>query len=63
MSHGMCFSGKQCPSKADERKRMSKVPYASTVGCIMYAMICTRPGVSHALSVASRYQADPGESH
>ena len=63
MSHSMCFSDKQCPSTADERKRMSKVPYASVVGSIMYAMICTRPDVSYALSVASRYQADPGESH
>ncbi|XP_066333944.1 secreted RxLR effector protein 161-like [Miscanthus floridulus] len=42
---------------------MSKVPYASAVGSIMYAMICTRPDVSFALSVVSRYQADPGESH
>ena len=63
MSHGMRFGDKQCPSTADERKCMSKVPYASVVGSIMYAMICTRPDVSYALSVASRYQADLGESH
>jgi hypothetical protein len=63
MSHGMRFSEKQCPSTAEERERMSKVPYASAIGSIMYAMICTRPDVSYALSVASRYQADPGESH
>jgi hypothetical protein len=55
MSHGMHFSTKQCPSTANERKRMSKVPYASAVGSIMYAMICTRPDVSYALSIASRY--------
>jgi hypothetical protein len=42
---------------------MSKVPYASAIGSIMYAMICTRPDVSYALSVASGYQADLGESH
>ena len=29
----------------------------------MYAMISTRPNVSYALSVTSRYQSDPGESH
>ena len=63
MSHGMRFSDKQCPLTTNERKRMSKVPYASAVGSIMYAMICTRPDVSYALSIASRYQADPGESH
>jgi len=63
MSHGMYFSNKQCPSSDEERKRMSKVPYASAIGFIMYAMICTRPDVSYALSVTSRYQNNPGESH
>jgi len=42
---------------------MSKVPYALAIGSIMYAMICTRPDVSYALSIASRYQNNPGESH
>ena len=42
---------------------MSKVPYASAIGSIMYAMISTCPDVSYALSVTSRYQFDPGESH
>jgi len=42
---------------------MSKVPYASTIGSIMIAMICTRPDVSYALSVVSRYQNNLGESH
>ena len=42
---------------------MSKVPYASAIGIIIYAMISTCPDVSYALSVMSRYQSDPGESH
>src|SRR3954468_2474565 len=42
---------------------MSAIPYASAVGSIMYAMICTRTDVSYALSVVSRYQANPGEIH
>ena len=29
----------------------------------MYAMICTRPDVAFAISLTSRYQANPGESH
>jgi hypothetical protein len=33
------------------------------VGSIMYAIICTWPDVSYALSVMSRYQADPSKSH
>jgi hypothetical protein len=42
---------------------MSKVPYASAIGSIIYAMIGTRPDVSYALSAMSKYQSDPGESH
>ena len=42
---------------------MTKIPYASAIGSIMYAMICTRPDVSFALSVSSRYQSDPGMGH
>ena len=63
MSHGIHLSKTQCPRTADERERMSKVPYASAIGSIMYAMISTRPDVSYALSVTSRYQYDPGEGH
>ena len=29
----------------------------------MYAMICTHPDVSYALSVTSRYQSNPGDAH
>ena len=42
---------------------MSEVPYASAIGSIMYAMTCTRPDISFALSVTSRYQGDPGMEH
>ena len=63
ISHGMHLSKTQCPTMTDERECMSKVPYASTIGSIMFAMIITRPYVSYVLSVTSRYQSDPGESH
>ena len=63
MSHGIHLSKTQCPTTTDERERMSKVPYASAIGSIMYAMISTRPDVSYALSVTSRHQTNPGESH
>ncbi|KAL4341892.1 hypothetical protein GQ457_08G032850 [Hibiscus cannabinus] len=52
-----------CPSTLKERERMSQIPYASAIGSIMYAMICTRPDLSYALSMISRYQANPGEGH
>ncbi|KAJ9568537.1 hypothetical protein OSB04_004503 [Centaurea solstitialis] len=42
---------------------MKTVPYASAIGSIMYAMLCTRPDVAYAVSVTSRYQQNPGEPH
>ena len=42
---------------------MDKIPYASAIGSIMYAMLCTRPDVAHAISLTSRYQSDPGSEH
>ena len=29
----------------------------------MYAMLCTRPDIAHAISFTSRYQSDPGMEH
>ena len=63
MTHGINLSKSMCPKTQAEIDMMHKVPYASTIGSIMYAMLCTRPDVSHALSVTSRYQANPGEGH
>ena len=42
---------------------MDKIPYALAIGSIMYAMICTRPDVSYALSMTSRFQSDLSECH
>ena len=53
MSHGITLSKSQCPNTKDERDQMSKIPYASAIGSIMYAMLCTRPDVSYALSITS----------
>jgi ATP-binding cassette subfamily B (MDR/TAP) protein 1 len=63
VSHGVHLSKTQCPSTTDERERMSRIPYASAIGYIMYAMICTHPDISYAHSVTSRYQSDPGGGH
>ena len=42
---------------------MSHIPYANAVGSLMYAMISTRPDISHAVGVVSRYMANPGKEH
>jgi hypothetical protein len=53
------LSTSQCPKTIKKTKDMSKVSYASAVGCLMYAMVCTRPDLAHAVSVLSKYMANP----
>uniref|UniRef100_A0A3Q7G998 Reverse transcriptase Ty1/copia-type domain-containing protein n=1 Tax=Solanum lycopersicum TaxID=4081 RepID=A0A3Q7G998_SOLLC len=47
------LSKEQSPKTAEERDHMALVPYASTVGSLMYAMVCTRPDIAHAVGVVS----------
>ncbi|XP_052878285.1 secreted RxLR effector protein 161-like [Gossypium arboreum] len=61
MRHGISLSKEMCPSTPQERECMSKIPYASVIGSIMYVMLCTRLDMSYALSMMSRYRVDPGE--
>ena len=42
---------------------MSRVPYASAVCSLMYAMVCTRLDIAHAVGVLSRYMSKPGKEH
>jgi len=42
---------------------MSNIPYSSAVGSLMYDMVCTRPDLSPAVSVVSRYMHNPGNDH
>ncbi|GJZ97608.1 gag-pol polyprotein [Tanacetum coccineum] len=57
------LSSKMSPSSEKERMEMSRVPYASAVESLMFAMICTRPDIAHAVGVVSRYIAKPGKKH
>ena len=52
-----------CPSSNDEIQFMANIPYANAVGSLMYAMVCTRPDISHAVSMVSRYMHAPGKEH
>ena len=40
---------------------MSHVPYASVVGSLMYAMVCTRLDIAHAVGFLSMYMSKPGK--
>ncbi|GJX61085.1 hypothetical protein Tco_0293985 [Tanacetum coccineum] len=55
------LSKKQAPKT--EASRMAKVPYASAVGSVMYAMVCIRPDIAHAVGVVNRFMSNPGREH
>ncbi len=63
MLSGIKLSKTQAPATSKDREAMDLIPYASAIGSIMYAMLCTRPDVAHAISLTSRYQSDPGNEH
>ncbi|KAJ9538963.1 hypothetical protein OSB04_031696 [Centaurea solstitialis] len=63
MQHGIVLSKAQCPISSEDQDKMKSVPYASAIGLIMYAMLCTRTDVAYSISVTSRYQQNLGEAH
>ena len=56
-------SSKQCPTNEKDMKEMSKVPYASAVGSLMYAMVCIRPDIAHVVGVVSRFVHNLRKEH
>lgn len=52
-----------CPKTNQEKEQMARVPYASAVGKLMYAMMCTRPDISFAVGMVSWFQSNPGFAH
>ena len=57
------LSKEQCAVAEEEKSHMDGVPYASAVGSLMYAMVCTRPDIAQAVGVVSRYLQNPGRQH
>ena len=57
------LSKEQSPKTAEKRDHMALVPYASAIGSLMYAMVCTRPYMAHAVGSVTRCMAKPGKEH
>jgi hypothetical protein len=60
---GARLTVEQFPKTLEEIEDMPCVPYASLVGSLMYAMVFTRPYISHAMRVFNRYMSTPGKEH
>ena len=63
IAKGYGLSQRLCPKTQMEKEQMRKVPYASAVGRLMFAMMCTRPDIYFAVGMVSRYQSNPGLTH
>ena len=57
------LSQRDCPISGSEGEDMKSVPYAPTVGSLMYAMVATEPDISHAVGVVNRFMHNPGRLH
>ena len=57
------FDLSQCPKLNIEKEQMANIPYASAVGSLMYAQVCTRPDIAFAVGMLGRYQSNPGLDH
>ena len=57
------LSQRDCPTSGSEGEDMKSVPYAPAVGSLMYTLVATRPDISHAVGVISRFMHNPGRSH
>ena len=55
MSQGIHLSKRMSPKTLEERDRMKKISYASVVGSIMYAMLCTKLNIAYALGIVSKF--------
>ena len=47
----------------EDKERMKVIPYASAIGSIKYAMLCTRSIVYPTLILAREYNSDLGVDH
>ena len=60
---GAKLSAEKCPKTQEEEEDMSRVPYASAVGSLMYAMVYTRLDIAHAVGVLIRFMSNPRKEH
>ena len=53
------FDASAIPSTKEDKYFKSRVPYSSAVRSLMYAIVCTRPDLTHEVSVVSRFMSSP----
>ena len=59
VAKGDKFSLSQCPKDDLEVIEMQKLPYASAVGSLLYAQVCTRSDIAFIVGMLGRYLSNP----
>ena len=54
---------KSCSSSKKENKDIESTICSLAIGSLMYAMVCTRPDIAHAVGVVSMFMFNPGKDH
>jgi len=57
------FGDYQCPKTKIQSDQMKFIPYASAIGSIMYAQVCTRPDLAYITGMLGIFQSNPGMDH
>jgi Reverse transcriptase (RNA-dependent DNA polymerase) len=63
VAKGDKFSLNQCPNTELEKSEMYQIQYASLIGSLMYAQVCTRPDIAYITGMLGRYLSNPGINH
>ena len=63
VAKGNKFSLKQYPKGNLEIQEMQKIAYASVVGSLVYAQVCTRLDIAYIVGVLGIYLSNPGMDH
>ena len=63
VAKGDKFSLSQGPKNNFEIQEMQQIPYASAIGSLMYALVCTRPDIAYIIGMLGKYLSNLGKDH
>jgi Reverse transcriptase (RNA-dependent DNA polymerase) len=63
VAKGDKFSLDKCSKIELEKSKMHQILYASLIGSLMYAQVCTCPDITYITEMLGRYLSNPGMNH
>jgi hypothetical protein len=60
---GIKFSKAMCPQPVADKDDPLVKKYRAVIGSLMHIMVCTRPDISAAVGILSRFMENPGKEH